>query len=174
MEIQLTKCKLRFFVPDDAKSIAHHANNMKIAGNLRNIFPFPYSLKDAEFFINQITNSDSSQVNFAIDVDGKAVGSIGFHLMSDVYQRNVEVGYWLGEKYWGQGIASEALNALVKYIFRNYSVNRIFANVFETNIASMKVLEKCGFAKEAIHRNAIIKNGKVMDEHVFVKLFPLI
>jgi RimJ/RimL family protein N-acetyltransferase len=170
MEIQLTKSKLRPFALSDVMSVAYHANNIKVAANLRDIFPFPYTVKDAEFFIGQVTNADPLQVNFAIEVEGEAVGSIGFHLMSDVYRKNAEVGYWLGEKYWGQGIVSEALAAIVKYVFRNYSVHRIFANVFETNLVSMRVLEKSGFTKEAIHKNAIIKNGKVMDEHVYVKL----
>jgi len=172
MEIILSKCILRSCKASDVVSIALHGNNLNIARNLRDIFPFPYTLKDAEFFINNIANSDARQLILAIEVEGEAAGTIGAHFMGDVYQKNVEVGYWLGEKYWGRGIVTEALDALVSYLFENYNIQRVFADVFETNIPSMRVLEKCGFVQEAIHRKAIFKNRVVMDEYVYAKLNP--
>jgi RimJ/RimL family protein N-acetyltransferase len=170
MIFNLTKSKLRPWEPADAESLAYNANNYEIARNLRDVFPHPYSLKDAEFFINHMANTDPSQWTLAIEVEGSAVGGIGAHFLNDVYSRNVEVGYWLGQRYWGKGIVTEALSALVDFIFKNEDIIRIYADVFETNEGSIRVLEKCGFTKESIHAKAIFKNGIVLDEYVFVKL----
>jgi [ribosomal protein S5]-alanine N-acetyltransferase len=113
VELKLSKSKLRLLRQDDAHSLAVNANNRAIARNLRDVFPYPYSLEDADFFINHIANSTKDQLILAVEVDGNVVGTIGAHFFADVYNRNVEVGYWLGEPYWGKGIATEALGALV-------------------------------------------------------------
>jgi RimJ/RimL family protein N-acetyltransferase len=169
MEIHLSKSILRPWRESDIPALTKYANNLLIAQNLRDIFPYPYTSYDAEFFISQIANSDNRQLTFAIELNGEAVGSIGAHLMNDVYRKNAEIGYWLGQPYWNRGIITEALQALVTHIFNNYDICRLFANVFYTNTASIKVLEKCNFTKEATHRKAVIKNGKVMDELVYVR-----
>src|SRR5512145_390027 len=103
MDLVLSKCTLRKFTLKDTSSLAHNANNRKVADFLRDVFPFPYTESDAHFYIENIA-SDSRNLILAIDVDGEAVGSIGIHPQSDVYRRNAELGYWLGETYWGKGI----------------------------------------------------------------------
>ena len=108
----------------------------------------------------------------AITVDDGVVGGIGIVQQSDIYQLNAEIGYWLGEPYWNTGIMTEAVRAMVDYTFANFKVLRIYAGVFDYNIASMRVLEKAGFHKEAIHEKAFFKNGKVLDEHLFVLTKP--
>lgn len=169
MELKCTHSLLRPWRLEDARSLCVHANNNKVSENLRDVFPFPYNLGDAEYFIKNIASSTVNLI-LAIEVDGQAVGSIGILPKTDVYQRSAELGYWLGEKYWGRGITTEAVATIVAYAFNMYDINRIYASVFERNTASMRVLEKCGFVREAILRKAVVKNGIVMDEYVYALL----
>lgn len=164
--ITLSQCTLRPWKESDAGSIQENANNPKIACFLRDAFPYPYTLKDAEKWIAFITKNTTA-FSRTIDVDGNAVGGIGIHFMSDVYAKNAEIGYWLGENYWGKGIVSTAVVAMVNYTFKNYDINRVFAGIYHPNTASMRVLEKCGFKKEAILKKSVFKNGEYLDEHVY-------
>lgn len=164
--INLSKCSLREFRYGDENSLQENANNTSVWNNLRNSFPNPFTINDAISWIRM--NKDYQQpVNMAITVKNKVVGGIGIVQQSDIYQLNAEMGYWLGEPYWNRGIMTEAALAMVNYTFTNFKVLRIYAGVFEYNIASMRVLEKAGFHKEAVHEKAIFKNGKVLDEHLF-------
>jgi ribosomal-protein-alanine N-acetyltransferase len=159
--------KLRHWQQGDEKSLAENANNYEIWKNLKDIFPYPYTLVDAHEWVKIASNLPA---NFAIDIDGKAVGGIGILLKDDIYRKNAEIGYWLGEAHWGKGIISSAINEVVDDTFKNYDINRIYAGIFEYNPASMRVLEKAGFHQEAILRKSLIKEGKLYDEHIFVKL----
>ena len=104
----------------------------------------------------------------AIDVHGEAVGGIGIHPKSDVRCRSAEIGYWLSESLWGQGIVTDAVSSLVPVAFDRYDIVRLQAGIFSNNPASMRVLEKCGFIREAVHKKAIWKNGRLLDEVVYV------
>ncbi|WP_337041864.1 GNAT family N-acetyltransferase [Emticicia sp. 17c] len=157
---------LRQWQSGDEKSLAEQANNYKIWRNLKDIFPHPYTLADAYEWIKI---AQDSAANFAIVVDAKAVGGIGILLKEDIYQKNAEIGYWLGEAYWGNNIISTAITDVVNYTFANYPVHRIYAGVFEYNAASMRVLEKAGFIKEAILRQSLLKEGKLYDEHIYAR-----
>jgi [ribosomal protein S5]-alanine N-acetyltransferase len=168
MEIQLSKCKLRPWHINDANTLVLQANNINVSKNLRDLFPHPYTFNDARFFITHLAGSKKNLV-LAIEVEGEAVGSIGIQMQNDIYRKNGELGYWLGETYWGRGIATEAVEAVVKYGFDHFDLNRIYACVFEQNAASMRVLEKCGFIKEAIHQKAVIKNDSILDEHIYIR-----
>lgn len=168
MEIILSKSKLRSWKADDAESLALHANNKKIACFLRDGFPHPYTFEHAGNWIEKML-TNKTNIILAIEVDGKAVGGIGVHPFEDVYRKTAEIGYWLSEKYWGNGIVTEALNALVNYTFENTEIIRLQAGVYENNEPSKKVLTKCGFELEAVHKNAVFKNNKLMDEQIFVK-----
>ena len=161
MELKCKHSLLRPWRLEDAGSLCVHANNSKVSENLRDVFPFPYTLLDAEYFIKNIASSTTNLI-LAIEIDGEAVGSIGILPQTDVYQKSAELGYWLGEKYWRKGIASEAVATIVAYAFNIYDINRIYASVFERNTASMRVLEKCGFAREAILHKAVVKNEVIM------------
>jgi len=85
----------------------------------------------------------------------------------DIYRRSAEIGYWLGEPFWGRGIATEALSALTAYVFTNFDIVRLWAGVFEWNIASSRVLEKAGYQREARFRLAATKGGKTIDEFIY-------
>ena len=111
MELKLNKSRLRPWKEGDEESLVRHANNRAIWRNLRDLFPHPYTLADARHWI-QIANPSLKTTNFAIVVDGAAVGGIGLVLKDDVFRRSAEIGYWLGEEYWGRGIVSEAVRAV--------------------------------------------------------------
>ncbi|RIV22686.1 N-acetyltransferase [Fibrisoma montanum] len=166
---QLSACRLRPWREGDEESLSKHASNRRIWNNVRDFFPYPYTPRDAHSWVRS-NKSQQMPNNLAIDVDGQAVGNIGFTVKDDIYRYNAEIGYWLGEEYWGRGIMSEAVPVMTNYIFRNFQVNRIFACVLEQNIGSMRVLEAAGYRHEAIHRKAAIKNNHYLDEHIFAML----
>src|SRR5882672_532589 len=135
MELVLSRCVVRSFRPDDAPSLARHANNRRIWINLRDQFPYPYSLADAERWIREAAGLEP-QTHFAIAVDGAAAGAIGLNLKKDVRRRSAEIGYWLGEEFWGRGIATEAVRAVTADTFARFDLVRLYAGVFERNHAS--------------------------------------
>ena len=165
MEFHLDKCSVRVWRVTDAESLAMHANNRKIWLNLRNSFPHPYTLEDAHQWIE--IAQQQPYFHLAIVVNDKAVGGIGLIVGSDVYSRSAEIGYWLSEQYWGQGIVCEAVKAIVKYGFEDLGLLRIWAEVFEGNMGSMRVLEKADFQPEGILRNSVFKDGRVLNSTRF-------
>ncbi|GAB3272401.1 GNAT family N-acetyltransferase [Larkinella harenae] len=167
--IYLDTCTLRSWRDGDEFSLSEHANNRKIWDRVRDFFPHPYTVRDASSWI-RMNRSYQQPVNLAIDIDGRAVGNVGFTIKEDIYRHNAEIGYWLGESHWGQGIMREALPAMVSYIFTHFQVNRVFGCVLEGNIVSMRVLEQAGFRAEAVLRKAAFKNNQYLDEHIFAIL----
>lgn len=163
------KFVLRAWNGDDASSLVMYANNYNVARYLRDAFPYPYTLSDAVKWIDMVKNNRDDLI-LAIEVNGEAAGGIGIHGMKDVYRYNAELGYWLAEIHWGKGIMTRAIRLMVDYAFNNHRWYRIFATVFQNNTGSMRVLEKNGFVKEAIHRKAVIKEGEYLDEHLFALL----
>ncbi len=160
---------LRPFKQADAESLARHANNAAIVRQLRDEFPHPYTLKEARMFIEH-TSQKMHDIIFAVDIDGEACGGIGITGMKDVYRFNAEIGYWLSEVHWGKGIMTDAVGRMVELAFLYYQWTRLFAGVFSSNSASMRVLEKNGFTREAIHREAVKKEGEYLDELVYALL----
>ena len=136
---------------------------------MRDGFPYPYTERDAELFV-KIAKKSHTAFMLAIEVNDQAVGGIGIHFLNDVYRGTAEIGYWLSEEYWVRGIVTDAVNAMIAIAFENYPLQRLQAGIFASNPASMRVLEKCGFSCEAIHKKAVTKNGVVMDEHLYVLL----
>ena len=154
---------LREWREEDAKAIAEAANNSNIAANLRNTFPYPYTLEDAKWYVNDcISKKGGKQITRAIVVDGKAVGSIGIFVQSDVYEKSGELGYWLSEDYWRQGITSRAVKIICKEAFDTLDIIRIYAEPYDYNEGSRGVLEKAGFTYEGTMRNGVYKNGKIL------------
>lgn len=153
---------LRAWKTEDAQSLAKAANNPYIAKNLRNTFPNPYKLEDAVWYINDcISNAEKKQLNYAIEVDEQAVGGIGVFVKDDVYEKSAELGYWLSEEYWRNGIVSRAVQIICKETFETFDVVRIFAEPFADNAGSRRVLEKAGFTYEGTMRNGVYKNGEI-------------
>jgi len=157
---------LRPFELRDIPNMVRYADNPKIAGNLTDAFPHPYTWQAAEKFINMAMGHNPAQIR-VIDIDSELCGAIGLHPQSDVYKMNAEMGYWLAEPFWGNGIMSKAIEQTIKYGFENFSFTRIYARPFGSNVASQKALEKAGMKKEAVLQNAFFKNGKYEDEWIY-------
>jgi RimJ/RimL family protein N-acetyltransferase/SAM-dependent methyltransferase len=159
---------IRKFRRSDKIRMAEIANNEKVAVNLRDAFPSPYLPEHAEKFISMCLRMEPYQV-FAIEYGGEYVGNIGLHRNEDVYRKTAELGYFIGEPYWHKGITPRAVNLICDYGFSELDVIKIYSGVFAFNTASQRVLEKCGFEREAVLRNAVIKNGKICDEIRYAK-----
>ncbi len=157
---------LRKWTRADLGSLMKHANNIHIANNLTDAFPHPYTILSAEAYLNMASGKNPSTI-FAIDVNGEAVGSIGIYQQTDIHALNAEMGYWLSEDYWGQGIMTGAVKEMVRYGFETFDITRIFARPFGTNKASQRVLEKAGFTLEARFEKVLFKNGEFVDELVY-------
>jgi RimJ/RimL family protein N-acetyltransferase len=164
-----SKIQIRPILKKDAPTIAKLGNNKKIWNNIRDAMPHPYHLKDAESFIAS-KEKDKPNTTFGITINDNLCGLIGLEIQKDIYRKSAELGYWLGESYWGKGLASEAVKLVVKHGFEHFDIERIFAAAFEYNIGSIRVLEKNGFVKEGIARKAVFKNNAYYDEHRFSKL----
>ena len=166
VELALELCTVRSWRADDAAAIVRHADNRKVWRNLRDRFPHPYTLADAEEWLQRVRDAEL-EIDFALDVGGAAVGGIGFTIQEDVYRRSAELGYWLGEEFWGRGIATQAVRAVTAYAFATYDLCRLYAGVFEWNPASKCVLEKVGFVCEGRLRRSVVKDGKVIDQFLY-------
>ena len=160
---------IRLLQKKDAASIALLANNKKIWDNVRDYFPHPYTRENAIEFIEMFNQHETDHV-FAILKEEQFVGVVGVHALKDIYRNTAEVGYWIGEPYWGNGYASQALKQAVAYVWEHSSFIRLEAGVFEHNLPSMKVLENSGFQKEGILKNRLIKNGNSYHEHLYALL----
>jgi [ribosomal protein S5]-alanine N-acetyltransferase len=144
----------------DAESLARNANDRNVWINLRDRMPYPYRLEDALSWIER-TIQQEPRTNFIIDVNGKTVGGIGLVLGSDIERCSAEVGYWLGAEYRNQGIATAALSRICQYAFEELRLLRIFATPITWNPSSFRVLEKVGFVREGLMRNASSKTAKL-------------
>ncbi len=158
-EIRLSNALLRPWRLDDAESLARHANNPNIARNLREGFRFPYTLDNAREFIKRHV----IDTNWAIEVGGEAVGDVLLHPRADVQRRTAEIGYWLSEAHWGNGLMTEAVRAVTAFGFERLDLLRVDTLVFDRNSASARVLEKAGYVLEGRLRLAVIKDDEVMD-----------
>ena len=160
--LRLSTCELRPWAWQDKASLVLHANNPRVAGMLTDRFPHPYTETDADAWIglNQVRIPPT---NLAIVLDGVAVGGVGIDLRSDVHRRSAEIGYWLGEPFWGRGIATEALRAMTRYALSRFELHRLSAHVFEGNAASARVLEKAGYVLEGRLRQSAFKWGRTLD-----------
>lgn len=155
--------RLRPFAPADAPVLARHANDRDIWRNLRDRFPHPYTLADAEWYVRFVNTEGAADLHLCIEVDGEAAGSISVLFKDDISRREAEIGYWLGRSCWGRGIASAATRALSAYALAHFDLCRLYATVFEYNPASARVLEKAGFGFEARLRKSITKDGQTVD-----------
>lgn len=164
------KCRLRKWKLSDARDLASALNNKKILNNLRDGLPYPYTQKDAEDYINFILSSSPQDTfAYAIEVDGRAVGSIGAFRQGNIHSRTAELGYYLAEEYWGRGVMTDAVTQLCDKLFAETDILRIFAEPFAHNIGSRRVLEKSGFQLEGILKNNAVKNGRVLDMAMYAR-----
>jgi RimJ/RimL family protein N-acetyltransferase len=165
----LQECVLRPWVRSDKPSLVANANNHAVWRNLADAFPHPYTDADADQWFD-IANSPGRSINFAIEVDGVAVGGIGARAGEGIFVRTAQFGYWLGEPYWGRGIVTAAGRAMLEHLLQDARFARLEAPVFEWNPASMRVLAKLGFVRETVKRNSVTKDGQLIDSVLYTYL----
>lgn len=160
--MQETQFQLRQWKTEDVQGLVTAADNPKIAANLRNVFPSPYTAGDAEWFIQDcIAKDGDGQLVRAIEKDHMVIGCISVTGKDDIYEKSAELGYWLSERYWGQGIMTQAVIRICREAFAIWDLVRIFAEPFAHNEGSKRVLEKAGFTCEGTMRDGVFKNGQV-------------
>jgi [ribosomal protein S5]-alanine N-acetyltransferase len=158
---------LRPYREGDQADLVRHANNPNVARHLRDLFPQPYAWADADSWIRR-SMSERPTLNFAICHEDKVVGGIGLMQGSDIQRVSAEVGYWIGEAFWGRGIAAAALKEFARYAFASFpELNRLFAYVDEQHAASIRVLEKAQFRREGHLIGAAIKQGLIRNQFLY-------
>jgi len=165
MIINGEKCALRNWRKEDKTDLLTFANNKKIYDNLRDMFPYPYTEKDADHWLNIAISQPKTF--FVIEVKGRFAGSIGIEFKNDIYRKNAEIGYWLAEPFWNKGIITESIGLITSYVFKNFEIIRIIAEPFADNTGSRKALVKAGYKCEVVLRNNIIKNNVVKDSCIY-------
>ncbi len=166
-ELTLT---FRTFRSTDVESLVKHADNRNIWRNLKDRFPHPYTVEDAETWIGMNHLVLGPPVNFAVDLDGQVVGGVGLELGDDVTAKTAQVGYWIAEPYWGRGFATRAVSFISEYAMETFTLERLEALVFDWNAASGRVLEKAGYTQEARLRHAVWKDGRLADFLMYARL----
>jgi RimJ/RimL family protein N-acetyltransferase len=157
-DLECGACRLRPFRGQDAAVLARHANNRNVAMYLRDRFPHPYSTADALRFFDYAANTGDECVA-CIEVEGEAAGAIGVQFRTDIERCSAELGYWLGEAFWGRGIITTAIRSFTDWAMPRFELTRVYAEVFADNQASGRVLGKCGFVRVGVLRKAAIKSG---------------
>src|SRR5207247_5429960 len=99
-------------------------------------------------------------------------GGIGFQLQGDVERVSAEIGYWLGEPFWGRGIVTDALVALTEFAIATHGLTRVYAIPFASNQASCRVLEKAGYVLEGRLRRSAVKDGRIVDQLQYAFIAP--
>lgn len=164
-------CIIREWRLEDKSELAAMLNNKNILNNLRDGLPYPYTVKDAEEYITAMLSADKTKTfAFAIVTNDVVIGSIGVFRCDNIHSQTAEMGYYIGEPYWGNGFGTSAVKQMCKYVFENTDIIRIFAEPFAYNIASCHVLEKAGFQLEGILHSNAVKNGNITD----MKMYALI
>jgi len=169
MRIKFGEYRIRDWAMEDASAIVRYADNRNISMWLRDRFPSPYTLYDAEAFLLAIAQQNP-RTAFAVATNREAIGGIGLEFGRDVHRFTAELGYWLGEPFWGQGIMTEAVRHFSDWAFAHLELHRIHANVFSGNISSARVLEKAGFQCEGRLRASVFKHGRILDQLVYAKV----
>jgi len=169
MELSFGKYIIRSWRKADAEPLQRYADNRKIWLNLRDIFPHPYTLEDARWWVAHASQQEP-ECSFTIATADEPIGGIGLVLGEDVNRFCAELGYWLAEPFWGRGITTDAVRTFTEWGFEHFTLNRIFATPFADNVASERVLEKAGYVCEGVLKNAVIKDGVVRDQGMYARL----
>lgn len=127
---------------DDVPELVELANNRKLAEMLGRM-PHPYTRHHALTFLEGTRNGAIAGCTYAVTLadNGAFLGCAGLHPRT----QGLELGYWIGEPYWGRGYATEAAHALVDLAFRATLIDRLHVSCRVINTASRRVIHKCGF-----------------------------
>lgn len=153
----------------DLDDLVAHADDARVSRGVSDRFPFPYTRADGEAFLaGRVV--DMSVPVFAIEIDGRAAGGIGMRPFAGERRVGAEFGYWLGQRYWGQGVMTRVVAVFAPWAMDALALERLQATVVDFNVGSARVLEKNGFTEEGVHRRALRKQGQLHDLRMFARL----
>src|SRR5690606_8731650 len=155
---------------EDRDRRVESANDESVSRGRRGRFPYPYARADGGAWVARAV--DEAERAWALQIDARAVGGVSLHPGTDVYRHSAELGYWIAQRYWNCGIMTRVLARFVPEAMRMFDLYRLHADVYESNPASMRVLEKCGFVHEGVHKSAVMKRGRLLDVHVYARIRP--
>lgn len=167
LNTEITSCTLRPWRPTDKPALVLHANDRSIWRNLTDMFPHPYTEADAEAWFH-IASQPGPSLQLAIALEDEAVGGIGLRAGAGVYRKTAQFGYWLGQAFWGRGLATAAARTMRQHAFSHTEFVRLEAPVFAWNPASMRVLQKAGFYQESIRESSVFKDGQLISSFMYV------
>jgi len=153
---------LRGYTLEDLERLVALASNKNVSRYLVDTFPYPYTEEDGRYWIDSGSRENGS-ITKVIELSGLFVGSVGLTPKIGWESHVAEIGYWVAEDFWGKGIATSALEMMTKLAFTELEFRKLMAPVLEPNIASMRVLEKCGYESEGCFRNHVFKDGEYFD-----------
>jgi RimJ/RimL family protein N-acetyltransferase len=171
LDLPIGGAEVRPWRENDLQTLVRLANDLDVSRQLRDRFPHPYETAHGHGFLHWVAQQPVESV-WAIALDGSVVGGIGLELGQDVERVSAEIGYWLGRPFWGRGLATAALRAVTAHAFAHFDVTRIFAVPFDSNLASIRVLEKAGYVLEGRLRQSAIKYGEVLDQRIYAAYRP--
>ena len=161
--------RLRDYHSTDAPRLVALANNENVSRFLVYTFPYPYTMNDAVWWITTGSHGNGAKTR-VIEYDGAFAGSVGITPQVGWKSHTAEIGYWLGEEFWGRGIATQVMKQMTEEAFAEGALKKLFAPVMAPNLASARVLEKSGFLLEGVFKNEVIKNGQMYDIHHYARL----
>lgn len=167
LHVECAGARLRAWRPEDLESLVANASHADVSRGLRDRFPYPYTGDDGRAWLARAV--DESERAWAIEIDGAAVGGVSLHPGVDVHRHSAELGYWLGRRYWGRGIMTRVIGAFAVPAMQAFRLHRLYATVYANNPASMRVLEKAGFAREGTQKSAVMKRGELLDLVVYAR-----
>lgn len=154
--------RLRDYTKEDPDRLVSLANNKNVSRYLVLTFPYPYTKADAKWWIETGSKANNA-ITKVIEYQGEFVGSVGILPQTGWRSHIAEIGYWIGEGYWGKGLATWALRAMTDDAFKIPAMQKLYAPVMGPNIASKRVLEKCGYGLEAVLKQEVFKEGRYYD-----------
>jgi RimJ/RimL family protein N-acetyltransferase len=171
MGVEAKDLVLRRWRPADEAELVRLANDRAVWRNLTDRFPHPYTVADARDWIALANAAPADASNWAIEVDGRLAGAVGFERKPGLHTKTAEIGYWLGRTYWGRGLATEALRRATEVVVGpEFDFVRVQAGILGWNRASCRVAEKCGYTLEATLKRGAYKDGEVCDYLIYARL----
>lgn len=169
MHLAADPCLIREWRRADRAALVRLADNRNIWRNLTHLFPFPYTEADAEGWFDFLARQ-APLTHWAIEYQGALAGGIGLILGEGVYCKSARIGYWLGEPFWGRGIATAAVRGVTPHAMKAYGLCRVEAAVLAWNPASVRVLQKAGYEQEGLLRRSVYKDGQVIDSLLYARV----
>ena len=164
-------CRVRPWTAEDLEPLVRHADNPRVSAYLRDIFPYPYTLDDGRRFL-AFAAAQTPPTALAIEVAGRAAGGVGVTPGSGNERCTAEIGYWLGEPFWGRGLAAEAVQLVTAYAVETFALVRLQAFVVTGHTRSCRVLEKAGYRLEGHMRKSFMKQGVMHDQALYAWVTP--